>query len=418
MPRPKKSVPSYSLHKPTGQAYVRLPDGAGGRKTVYLGAYDSPESRAEYARLVAELAAAPVPAAPTDRGGPGLSVNELLLAFWRHAERHYRRADGTPTNELPQYRQTFRLVKELYGHTPAAGFGPRALKVLRQRMIDAGWNRKLVNQRVGRVRRVFKWAASEELLPVAVNQALAAVPGLAAGRTAAKEMPPVGPVAEEHVRATLPFLRPGVAAMVEVQLLTGMRPGEVCQLRPCDLDTSAPVWLFRPKQHKTRHREKPRVVAIGPKAQALLSQFAPSDPADYYFSPRRVVEQFHAARSAARGTPRYGSHMARNARKRVAAPRRPPAEQYNVTSYGHAVTRAIRRANRELERKAAAEGVLAPPLPHWHPNQLRHTHGTAVRHRYGLEAAQVALGHAHATVTEVYAQTDLALALRVAAAMG
>ena len=170
MPRPRKSVPTYAHHKPTDQAYVRVPDGSGGRRVIYLGKYDSPESRAEYARVVAELAVSR-PAAAADRPagrGPDVTVNEVLLGFWKHAERHYRRADGSPTNELSQYRQTFRLVKELYGHTPAREFGPLALKALRQAFIDAGWTRKLVNQRVGRVRRVLKWAASEQLVPVAV----------------------------------------------------------------------------------------------------------------------------------------------------------------------------------------------------------------------------------------------------------
>ncbi len=58
MPRPQNAVPAYSHHKPTNQAYVRLPDGNGGRRAVYLGKYNSPESRAEYARLVAALVTA------------------------------------------------------------------------------------------------------------------------------------------------------------------------------------------------------------------------------------------------------------------------------------------------------------------------------------------------------------------------
>jgi hypothetical protein len=61
----------------------------------------------------------------------------------------------------------------LYGHTLANAFGPRTLKALREKMIAAGWCRKLVNQRVGRVRRVIRWAASEQLVPVALYQALA-----------------------------------------------------------------------------------------------------------------------------------------------------------------------------------------------------------------------------------------------------
>jgi hypothetical protein len=50
----RKSVPSYRVHKPTGRAVVTLPDGRGGRRDFYLGAYGSAECRREYARLVAE----------------------------------------------------------------------------------------------------------------------------------------------------------------------------------------------------------------------------------------------------------------------------------------------------------------------------------------------------------------------------
>ncbi|MFO0796377.1 MAG: tyrosine-type recombinase/integrase [Gemmataceae bacterium] len=413
MARRKQSVPSYLLHKPTGQARVRI-----GGRDIYLGVYDSPESRAEYARVVAELAVHPTPTDPSP-GEPGrrdVSVNELLLGFWAYAERHYRRADGTPTNELPQFRQTFRLVRELYGHTPAREFGPLALKAVRQQMIEKGWNRKLVNQRVGRVRRAFRWAVENELVPVAVHQALKTVSGLQAGRTDAREPDPVLPVDDETVRATLPFLGSVVRGMVEVQQLTGMRPGEVCQLRPCDIDTATDVWVFRPRQYKTRHRGKARAVAIGPRARAVLEALTPAEPTAHYFDPRRAVAEFRAARSAGRTTPRYASHMARNAAVRVATPKREPAERYTVSSYGHAVARAVERANRRRERLAGAGNFDA--VPHWHPNQLRHAHGTAVRHRFGLEAAQVALGHERADVTQVYAERNLTLATRVAAEIG
>ena len=35
----------------------------------------------------------------------------------------------------------------------------------------------------------------------------------------------------------------------------------------------------------------------------------------------------------------------------------------------------------------------------WSPNRLRHSAATAIRQRFGLEAAQVPLGHASADVT-------------------
>jgi integrase len=84
-----------------------------------------------------------------------------------------------------------------------------------------------------------------------VFHALSTVSGLQEGRTEARDTDDVQPVELAHVWAVLPHLRPTVAAMVEVQLLTGMRPGEVCRLRPADIDQSNPVWLFRPVQFKT-----------------------------------------------------------------------------------------------------------------------------------------------------------------------
>jgi hypothetical protein len=53
---------------------------------------------------------------------------------------------------------------------------------------------------------------------------------------------------------------------------------------------------------------------------------------------------------------------------------------------------------------------------HWHPNQFRHLALTDVRKRFGLEAAQTVGGHNRADVTQIYAERDLALAAKVAAA--
>src|SRR5262245_762998 len=166
MPRPI-SIPKLTLHKASGKAVVRLSG-----VDVYCGVFGTPEAKSKYDQEIAEWLARGRTPDPARRPGqvadappPGVSVNEILLAFWKHAARHYRRPDGTPTNEVNEYRQTFRVVRELYEFTPAAEFGPLALKAIREVMVRRGWCRKLVNQRVGRVRRAFKWAAGEELIP-------------------------------------------------------------------------------------------------------------------------------------------------------------------------------------------------------------------------------------------------------------
>jgi len=412
MSRPRKSFPTPRCHK--GASVVDVYQN-GRRRTVTLGPWNSEQASKEYARLLAESQVISNPS----RSGSLVTVNEILLAFLDHAELYYRRADKTPTNEVSQFKQTFRPLRGLYGHTPAREFGPLALRSLQQRMIELGWARGLINQRIGRVKAVFKWAVSRELIPVAVSDALATVAGLRRGRSAARETEPILPVAEEDVLATLPYLQPPVRAMILVELLTGVRPDEVCSLRPCDLDTREAVWVYSPRQHKTLHRGKKKAVAIGPKAQALLNEFAPKDPDDYYFSPRRVVEQFHAQRSANRKTPKYRSHLFRNTSKRAKTPKRSPGARYLVTSYEHAISRAVKRANQERMKAATAAGHSTfEPVPHWHPNQLRHSRGTQVRETFGLEAAQVILGHERADVTQIYAEKNLALAKDIAAKTG
>jgi integrase len=203
--------------------------------------------------------------------------------------------------------------------------------------------------------------------------------------------------------------------MVELQRLTGMRPGETCMIRRCDIDTGGSVWLYKPQHHKTAWRGKSRVIAIGPKGQAVLKQFFVADINAYLFRPRRAVEELLAARSTNRKTPRYPSHVKYNAKRRKGTERkRPPAECYNHRSYARAVARAFPHpADLSQDERKAWEREH-----HWRPNQLRHSFATKVRRAHGLEAAGAALGHTRMSATECYAERDAQLAEVVAAKLG
>ena len=98
---------------------------------------------------------------------------------------------------------------------------------------------------------------AQELLPEPVYRALLTVVGLRKDRTTAPESAPILPVADAVVDATLPHLGAIVADMIRLQRLTGCRPGEVCVVRPCDVDTSCDIWVYRPESHKTEHLAAP-----------------------------------------------------------------------------------------------------------------------------------------------------------------
>ena len=44
-------------------------------------------------------------------------------------------------------------------------------------------------------------------------------------------------------------------------------------MRFCDIDRSGKIWKYAPYTHKTKHRGKIRLLAIGPKAQQILQPY-------------------------------------------------------------------------------------------------------------------------------------------------
>ena len=196
---------------------------------------------------------------------------------------------------------SFRPLRKLSGHTQVEQFGPKALKQVRQTMIDEGLARKVINQRVGRIKRLFKYGVSEELVSSSVLHALQSVDGLRFGRTEAPEKDPILPVADEQVDLVMPFFSHVTAAKVKLQRLTGMRPGEVCRMRIKDIDMSGEVWLYKPPTHKTHLLGKSRTILIGPLAQAVLQPFL-DRPADaYLFTPHESYVYLREKAYATRG---------------------------------------------------------------------------------------------------------------------
>lgn len=407
MPAKSSLVPKYCLHKPSGQAYVRICG-----KVCYVGHYGTDESKAEYGRLVAELATNPAVTSAMVATS-ALTVVEVADAYWDFSQGYYRK-NGRPTSQIAIIRLAIRHIKSLYGHTPAGDFGPLALQVVKSQLIEKNLARKTINHLLGTIKRLFKWATSQQLVSVTVYQALLTVSGVPIGRTNARETMPVLPVDVELVDATLPCMPLIVADMVRFQRLTGARPSEVCQLRPCDVDRSGEVWTYTPRSHKTEHHGRQRTIYIGPKAQQVLQPYLLRDAESNCFQPVESEQKRHEEQRKQRITRVQPSQWNR----RKAKPKRVPRTAYNKDSYQRAIARAIMKANKEREEAAVDMGVKPILLPHWHANQLRHSRATEVRREFNLEAAQVSLGHAKADTTQIYAERDARLAVEVARKIG
>ena len=105
-------------------------------------------------------------------------------------------------------------------------------------------------------------------------------------------------------------------------------------------------------------------------------------------------------------------------------PKRAPGDHYTTGSYRRSIERAVDAINRKRREEARnatkTAGAKVEPvlLPEWTPNQLRHSAATEIRKQFGLEAAQVTLGHSQADVTQIYAERDLTLAAEVMRKIG
>jgi integrase len=269
---------------------------------------------------------------------------------------------------------------------------------------------------------MFKWATAKKRVPLAVHHSLLTVEGLRAGRSMAPETELVKPVPVPFVEASLPYMRPQVAAMVQIQLHTGMRPGEVTILRSIDLDTSGKIWLYRPGSnrgphgtHKNAWRGHARVIAIGPKAQEVLKPWLRLNVEEYLFQPREAEALRDVERRRQRKTPMTPSQAKRRPKEK---PKRAPGDRYTVSSYDHAVHCACLRADRAAHARHPEIPADQVIVPTWHPNQLRHTKATELRREAGLDAARVVLGHRSPQITEVYAELDVNKAAEVMGRLG
>lgn len=343
-----------------GRAYLRLRTG-GRDDEIPLGPAGSPQAEARLAVLLGQLRAhgrvlpAPSPDLPVHQ-----AVTEYLLAV-----------DAMPytDNHKARVRRAFAAVTELYGARPAHEFGPAALIACRERYVASGAGRGHVNALVGYVRHGWRWLAARELVPAERALALSCVAGLRAGETKAPEGRKVPPAEPGDVARTLPYLCPAAADLVRLLLVTGMRPGEACLVRPCDVERPwrtvgrVPVWLYRLDRHKGTWRGLLRWVVLGPKAQAVLAPYLGGPANAFCFrSPRR--ERYNPARLGAsilhvcdtRGIPRWHPHQLRHLVSTVYETERSRADAQAVLGHSNPTTTA--RYSEQVERAARAAADL------------------------------------------------------------
>lgn len=411
MARPKKPVPEMKFHSPTGYFYC-LYDG--NRKYFTKDESTSvPLYQAYLTEVLAHIDRTRADAASEVRTTaspvPGtFTVAQVLDRF--------DRIEGPKLPAWKRSRVDCLMVPTLaeIGAVRADRFDFRCLARLKKRLIatvSERTGRKLsrtyLNHLLGELALVWRWAVLESLAPQSTLGAFELSGPIAAGQGAV-ELDPVPPVDVPVVLATLPGLPGAVRAMVLVQMLSEMRPGEVIRLTPGQLlrdpdakqqipgtrqktgavrtESGQLVWVSIFHSHKTAGKGKARIVCYGPQCQSILSPLMVDLPAD---------------------GPIFRSARASSTRRKSWA-------GYTLSGYEQAVRRALLKIN----KTRASTAPPLPPLEYWSPGQLRHTAATEVAEAFDRSTAAAFLGHSGLDSIDVYATQSLGKAAEAAAKMG
>jgi integrase len=357
-----------------GRGIVRWSEGGRRRKRAF-GAWGDPATVAAYRRWAAEWYAHQGHAEPEQ--GRVLCVAELIERCLDWAESHYRK-EGRITSEVGGFRAALGTVNDLYGDTPAGEFAPRQLRAVQARWVGDGKSLKTCNDYLRKVVRCWRFGAGRSLVPASVADALSHVEPLVRGRTTAHKPKKIKAAPDKDIEAMIPHLHEDperqrvLAAVVRLQRLTGMRPGEAVSVRAEEIDRSREPWLYTPSS-KTMHLDKDRRVYLGPKARELLLPW---------------IEQAEPGQPLFRFPRRRGGKM-------VAV---------STNFLRDCIAQACQRAN----------------VPIIRPNQLRHAKGTEVQRAYeDDDAVAAALGNTAEVSRQVYVDNPAdAVARRIAESLG
>lgn len=402
--RPQSRVPKMLRHS-SGQARVILSG-----KVHYLGVFGSPEAHSRYGQLLREWEKSgrqPIQPALTVVEA-SYRVRDLIADYKRYLDESGRyRKNGEQTSQRTLIDVALQGFEDFAGDVLVRRVGEATLVQYRDRLEgNDRLTRSGINRKVALIRQAFRWGRQRGHVPRDVWLSLSAVEPL--GRAECGSRPgkrPKRAVTQKEVEKVAKHAPAPVAAMLRLQALTSMRPGEACAMRWADIDKDGPVidgaqyWIYRVSTAKTAHHQETQddetVYPLGPQAQVLLSAF-PKPPAAYIFSPRDAEAERSRTRRQVRKTPVTDYTL-----KRDAQATRVFAERYSVADYRQAVERACRKAK----------------VQRFTPHEVRHGALTWLANHQSAALAQAAGNHRKITTTAGYVHRDLKLSFAAAAAL-
>ncbi len=351
--RPRNVTPQYRVDA-TGRAFTKV-----NGKFITLGRDGDPQARIKFATVIQQVISGELPSHDSDSSIQTVSVNELCLRFLIDYCPRYRTSNNSESAEVRCFRSVIKILRAMYGETPADEFGPLRLRSVREAMVEKGWSRKFINKQIGRVRLIFRLGVSWEMVRGIVVTELKTVPALIEGETSAPERLARHAVPHEDLDAVRKRLRQRNRDLFDLLLLTGARPGELLGLTTAMIEKNGEIWRCELNEHKTRRHGKRRVLFFNPSAQQILRRYLQADQESRLFPIR-----------------------------------------------GDTFSAAIKSA------------CIRAGVPPFTPHALRHTTATRLVDEIGLEAARHLLGHSQVAMTTHYARIADKQAIEAAKRLG
>ena len=402
----------YRHHRASGQAVVSL-----GGQDFYLGPYGTKASKIAYDRLIGKWLAGGRQLASSNAAGD-LTITELIARYWEFAKQHYRK-DGLPTQEVSNIRYAIRPLRQLYATTPAREFGPLALKAIQQRFIRDGICRNQINHRVGKIKRLFMWAVSEQLVPASVFQALQTVVGTPSGSDRVWESPPCCrfPMKSLMLPSRIfPPLWPIWCDSIDSRAVDQAKSvrSVPATSTPATMSgfTSRPVTkrsiMAANGGSSSARKRRMCYVRTSCGRSKVIASCRPSRKSDGATKSMKPAKR----RCITATVQEVTGNESLVARPETATTRMPTTGRFDVAW----------KKRTPLVWTAAVKNGINPEdvqlITRWHANQLRHSVATSLCAKFGLEAARTVLGHADPKITLVYAEADFSKAAEVMKAVG
>ncbi|GHT28891.1 integrase [Planctomycetales bacterium] len=291
-----------------------------------------------------------------------------------------------PSNDRRSVHHFTKAFELLVGLFPSdkplpdtSTFKPGYLIWYKRSLIEQGYAKSQVKRYIKVVKQVFSWAATPrydegtwDILPTMVSASLIAEMKMIKVTDAdnCRENPLRLDVAYEYIQAVMDYVSPIIEAMMRVQYLTGMRPGEVCTMKVGDIKkTKAEFgnhyrlwdgenWLYVAAEHKTKKYIGERQFAIAMEEQEILEPYlAGKSASDFVFS-----------KTSKRG---FG-------------------KPFTTDEYGRYIKRTIEKY--ELEKFTA--------------HQIKHSAVSDTSEKHNRDKARALAGHTSETMTARYDHSD------------